>query len=57
MGKGRKGGVMTWQTMQQSLEERSHFIFRVQPVFFDLIPAAGPVITGLVLVVAPDEPR
>lgn len=43
--------------MQQSLEEHSHYIFYVQPVFFDLIQAAEAVITGLVLVAAPDEPR
>lgn len=43
--------------MQQSLEEHSRYIFRVQPVFFDLIQVAEAVITGLVLVAAPDEQR
>lgn len=43
--------------MQQSLEERSHYIFSVPLVFFDLIHAAEAVLTGLVLVAAPDEQR
>lgn len=51
------GGIMAWQTMQRSSEERSHYIFSVPLVFFDPTRAAEAVITGLVLVNVPDERR
>lgn len=43
--------------MQQCLVEHSHYIFHVQPVSSDLIMAAAAVITGYMLVAAPDEQR